>query len=376
MSELYLKQQLQQRRISQATLAAKLGISRAAMAQLVNHGLWPRKRGGELKNQLACVLAAYGINTQQAFKNTGHAPEDNQEAENMLLKKQILTPQAKKIFGLFRDPFDECAIQNSEDVFTTPDSRYVREAMYQTARYGGMLAVWGESGAGKSTLRRDLISRLQNDNSGVLVVEPYVLAMEDNDNAGRTLKIAAITEAVLYTLDPACKPKRSPEARFRQLHQALRESARAGFSHVLIIEEAHSLPVPTLKHLKRLLELEDGFKRLLSVILLGQQELRDKLSERNPAVREVVQRCELVQLEPLGVDLAGFIKFKLEKAGKKPAEIIDDSGIAAIQSRLSAKNGSLLYPLAVGNLMISAMNMAAKIGVPVINGDVILNNNS
>lgn len=374
MSGLYLKQQLQQQRISQATLAARLGISRAAMAQLVNHGAWPRRRGDEVKKELACMLAEYGIDTQQAFKSAGEEP--GIEEEKMLLKKQILSPQAKKMFGLFRDPFDETTVQNSEDVFTTPDSRYVREAMYQTARYGGMLAVWGESGAGKSTLRRDLISRLQADNSGVLVIEPYVLAMEDNDAAGRTLKIAAITEAILYTLDPACKPKRSPEARFRQLHQALRESARAGFSHVLIIEEAHSLPVPTLKHLKRLLELEDGFKRLLSVILLGQQELRDKLSERNPAVREVVQRCELVQLEPLGVSLEGFIKFKLEKAGKKPAEIIDDSGIAAIQSRLSAKNGSLLYPLAVGNLMISAMNMAAKLGVPVINGDVVLNNNS
>lgn len=376
MNELHLKQQLQQRCISQSTLAAQLGISRAAMAQLVNYGVWPRRRGAELKNQLTGVLTGYGIDTEQAFTHTSDRLADDEETENMLLKKQILSPQAKKNFGLFRDPFDETAIQNSDDVFTTPDSRYVREAMYQTARYGGMLAVWGESGAGKSTLRRDLISRLQQDQSGVLVIEPYVLAMEDNDNAGKTLKIAAITEAILYTLDPTCKPARSPEARFRQLHQALGESARAGFSHVLIIEEAHALPVPTLKHLKRLLELEDGFQRVLSVILLGQQELRDKLSERNPAVREVVQRCELVQLEPLGVNLAGFIKFKLEKSGKKVADIIDESGISAIASRLSTKNGSLLYPLAVGNLLISAMNMAAKIGAPVINGDVILNNNS
>lgn len=375
MSALYLKQQLQQQQIRQATLSEQLGISRAAMAQLVNHGIWPRRRGEALKNQLACVLAAYGIDAQQAFNNTSEGLE-NDEEEKMLLKKQILTPQAKKFFGLFRDPFDGTAMQNSGDVFTTPDSRYVREAMYQTARYGGMLAVWGESGAGKSTLRRDLISRLRQDNSGVLVIEPYVLAMEDNDSEGRTLKIAAIIEAILYTLDPACKPKRSPEARSRQLHKALLGSVKAGFAHVLVIEEAHSLPLPTLKHLKRLLELDDGFKPLLSIILLGQQELRDKLSERNPAVREVVQRCELVQLEPLGVDLESFVAFKLEKSGKKRAEIIDDSGVAAIAARLSGKNGSLLYPLAVGNLLISAMNMAVKLGVPVINGDVILNSHS
>ncbi|MFP4733744.1 AAA family ATPase, partial [Pasteurella multocida] len=84
-----------------------------------------------------------------------------------------------------------------------------------------------------------------------------------------------------------------------QLHRVLKDSARAGNQHVLIIEEAHSLPVPTLKHLKRFFELEDGFKKLLSIVLVGQPELKLKLSERNFEVREVVQRCEIVTLEPL-----------------------------------------------------------------------------
>jgi hypothetical protein len=56
----------------------------------------------------------------------------------------------------------------------------------------------------------------------------------------------------------------SPEARFRQLHEVLRDSHRTGARHVLLIEEAHCLPVPTLKHLKRYLELKDGMKPLLS----------------------------------------------------------------------------------------------------------------
>ena len=39
-------------------------------------------------------------------------------------------------------------MQGADDVFTTPDIRYVREALYQTARHGGFMAVIGESGAG------------------------------------------------------------------------------------------------------------------------------------------------------------------------------------------------------------------------------------
>ena len=144
-------------------------------------------------------------------------------------------------------------------MFTTPDIRYVREALFQTARHGGFLAVIGESGAGKSTLRRDLIERVNRENAPVIVIEPYIIAMEDND-VGKTLKAAAIAEAIISTIAPLESIKRSQDARFRQLHRVLKDSSQAGFSHVLVIEEAHSLPIPTLKHLKRFFELESGFK--------------------------------------------------------------------------------------------------------------------
>jgi type II secretory pathway predicted ATPase ExeA len=132
----------------------------------------------------------------------------------MLLAKQVLNPVTKKQFGIFRDPFADDAMQSSEDVFTTPDIRYVREALYQTARFGGFMAVIGESGAGKSTLRRDLIERIHRENAPVIVIEPYIIAMEDNDNKGKTLKAASIAEAIINTIAPLENVKRSQEARF------------------------------------------------------------------------------------------------------------------------------------------------------------------
>lgn len=56
---------------------------------------------------------------------------------------------------------------------------------------------------------------------------------------------------------------------------------------------------------------------------------------------------------------------------------MDTSAVDAIRTRLSFSGGndktpfSLLYPLAVSNLLIAAMNLAAEIGVPVVNADVI-----
>ncbi|EEG5392168.1 AAA family ATPase [Salmonella enterica subsp. enterica] len=384
---LLLKQQLQHLQIDQREIAGMLGISEAAVAQLVNHGRWPRRKTEQLRKRITELLASRNVDTTHSFDEVRQqaatltqVQQTTETEDNMLLKKQTLSQKARKAFNLFRNPFDDTAIQSADDVFTTPDIRYVREAMYQTATHGGMLAIWGESGSGKSTLRRDLIDRLQRENSNIIVIEPYVLAMEDNDRTGKTLKAASIAEAILRAVSGE-RPKQSPEARFAQVHQALKDSADgdSSNSHVLIIEEAHSLPIPTLKHLKRFLELESGFKRLLSIILIGQQELCDKLSERRASVREVVQRCELVQLEPLNNDLEAFLAFKLTRAGKKPEEVLDDSAIPAIVSRMTTRdnNGnvvsSILYPLAVGNLMIAAMNAAAEIGVPVVNGDIIKN---
>ncbi|MEC5344649.1 AAA family ATPase [Brenneria populi] len=377
---LILKQQLKQARLSQAVVARTISVSEATLAQIVNHDQWPRTNAGEVRQRLTVFLSAHGIETQRSFDAvqdslTAETIDLNTE-ENMLLKKQVLFPATKKAFGLFRDPFADDAMQGSEDVFTTPDIRYVREALYQTAKHGGFMAVIGESGAGKSTLRRDLIDRINRENAPVVVIEPYIIAMEDNDVKGKTLKAASIAEAIINTIAPLEGVKRSQEARYRQLHRVLKESSNAGYNHVLIIEEAHSLPIPTLKHLKRFFELESGFKKLLSIVLIGQPELAVKLSERNMEVREVVQRCEVVELLPLDNSLDAFLTFKVERTGKKLADVMDGSAIDAIRGRLSSnlggrKNVSLLYPLAVSNLVIAAMNLAAEIGVPVVNADVV-----
>lgn len=267
----------------------------------------------------------------------------------------------------------------------SPDIRYVREAMWQTARHGGFIAVVGESGSGKSTLRKDMIDRINREGARVIVIEPYVQGMEDNDTKGKTLKAGHIAEAILAAVAPLESVKSSPEARFRQVHRVLRDSRRAGNEHVLVIEEAHGLPIPTLKHLKRFFELEDGFKKLLSIVLIGQSELRAKLSENDPNVREVVQRCELIELQPLDGRLEDFLKFKFERSGKSIVEVIDQSGIDALRARLTtsrlglgrkgaAGEGqavSLLYPLAVQNLLTACMNLAADIGAPKVTADVV-----
>ena len=156
-----------------------------------------------------------------------------------------------------------------------------------------------------------------------------------------------------------------------------------GRRHVLIIEEAHALAVPTLKHLKRFYELQDGFKKLLSIILIGQTELEHKLSEHNPEVREVVQRCEMVKLPPLDNHVEGYLRHKLGRAGLEFDGVFAPDAAEAIRATLrqsitetvrgqrQAREQSLCYPLAINNLVTRAMNEAVKIGAPKVNAALI-----
>lgn len=294
----------------------------------------------------------------------------------MLLRKQTLYPETRKKLALFRDPFRSDDVTEQDDVFLTPSIRYVREALYQTARLGGFIAVIGESGSGKSTLRKDLITRLDNEHQSVTIIEPFVLGMEDNDKTGKTLKSGQIAEAIITAIDPLAKPRASSEARFRQMHQLLLESSKAGNKHCLVIEEAHGLSIPTLKHLKRFYELEHGFSKMLSIVLIGQPELHHKLSERNPSVREVVQRCEVVTLEPLDSAVEDYLHFKFNRAGADCSTVFDSSAFSAIQNKLTLtgqnrQRHSLLYPLAINNLAVASMNLAAELGESKVSKDVV-----
>lgn len=371
---------------TQADLARAVDLSPATIAQMINHDQWPKQPEREdLEEKIkiyleGCGATAATVSTAfEAEELPQTAPQNNHQSEeddNMLLRKQRLTPAAKKAFGMMREPFGELA--SPEEMWISPDIRYVRESMFQTARHGGFMAVIGESGSGKSTLRRDLVQRIQDEGHPVILIEPYTVEAEDSELKGKRFKSSDVTAAMLAAVAPTEKPKINPQARFAQLHRALKESHAAGYRHCVLIEEAHSLPVPTLKHLKRILELEVGFTKLTSVILIGQTELSDKLSVHRMDVREVVQRCELVILNPIDpAELYSFLEFRFEKAGCRTLEFLDESAVDALVQRLQLPGRkrdtrvSNLHPLAIGNLVTAAMNMAAEIGVPEINADVI-----
>ena len=69
----------------------------------------------------------------------------------------------------------------------------------------------GESGSGKSTLREELIDRVKNENGKTVIIEPYTLAMAENESNGKPMRSQHIAEP-----SSALSP---PELRFRRLRK-------------------------------------------------------------------------------------------------------------------------------------------------------------
>lgn len=407
---LKLKALLKRLGVPQARFARSLGISPGTLADILNWGCKPSKGWSELHLAMQQELEQLGASAgaiASAFDHRAQAAPKKQNAQrssaerstvtpssetsstateketDMLLQKQTMTHATRRHFAIASDPFSN-DIAESGDVFVSPDIRYVRETLWQHAKHGGLLALVGESGSGKSTTVADFKDRLQREGRDVIIIEPSVLYMEENDSKGKTLKSAAIVQAIIATIAPSVSPKRDAEARARQVHQLLTAGYRAGQRHVLIIEEAHCLPTATLKHLKRFAELKDGLAPLLSIVLVGQPELRQRLAVNNAEVREVAQRCDLVELPPLDNHLADYLKFKLTRVGCDLAKVITADGIDALRERLTfaRRSGnakaqvlttsvSLVYPLAVANALTAAMNLAASLGAPVVDADIV-----
>lgn len=330
----------------------------------------PKKVGPDVQQHAEAVPAPVGISVE---------PETTLEKEkDMLLQFVALTPQAREHFGLPRNPFVD-DVQTTDDVFQTASIRYVRRSLYDCALHQGFIGIYGESGAGKSTLAEDLEERIRQEGKDVSIIRPYVLAMEESDAKGKTLKSSQIAEAVLRTLDPGASIKSSPEARFDQVSRVLKSSAASGRKHLLLIEEAHCMPEVTMSHLKRWLEIKDGMRRLIGVALVGQTELRTRLERAGPRLREVAQRIELIELGPLDADVEGYLQHKFARFELPYAKVFAGDAADAIRARLihtprggkQADTKSMCYPLVVNNLVSRAMNAAAAAGYPVVDGQVI-----
>jgi general secretion pathway protein A len=206
----------------------------------------------------------------------------------------------REFFGLKEKPFNITSDPNFLYL-----SRVHREAfshlLYGIKERKGFLEITGEVGAGKTTLCRALLSKLDKNTKSAFIFNSTLPEMQ-------------LLQAILEDYGMVVT-KRNKVALLKQLNNFLIEELTKGNNVILIIDEAQNLKPSILEEIRMLSNLETDKEKLFQIILVGQPELKVKLS--SPSLRQLRQRVAVrFHITPLEKDeLGDYINHRLAVAG-------------------------------------------------------------
>jgi len=201
--------------------------------------------------------------------------------------------------------------------------------------------VVGEVGSGKTVLSRYLIDNLPEDDIKVCwIINPIM-------TPGQLLK-----EIHLQLIND--KPPRSKSDLTKSIQQGLVDLYLNNKYPVVFIDEAQAIPGSKIfEELRLLSNYQTDEQNLISIIMLGQPELADKLKRKN--YRAFLQRIRFtIKLEPLSKDeIRSYLEHRLSVAGA--SEVIFRSDAIDEISKLTSG-----YPRPINHLASFSMMEAAS----------------
>ncbi len=358
--------------VSYRLLAQEAGIARTVLYEIVRWQRFPKRQNR------ATVIA----NIENALRRQGIAAETIQTCWELVpvtttspLKKtglahvlkggaQVIPQEILRELGLNKDPFTN-ELESIADVFATPQHNHALSKMLDAAKNCKFIGLWGKVGSGKTVLKTLFEERLGMEKN-YLISEPFI-------NQKNRLKPSSLADAMIQDFlflrggtgtNGQLTAPQNLEAKNRWLKRIMREKSRDGKKLILMIDEAHDLTLDTLKALKRFHELQDGFRKQLAIILLGQEELYHKMGD--PRIREVAARIDLVQLQPIPRQTQKYLEYKITRAGGELERVLTSDAIKTITRLLPQAN-----PLEINVLASSAIITAWRSGSMPATGEAV-----
>lgn len=258
-------------------------------------------------------------------------------------------------FGLNEPPF---RITPHTDFFFDGANRgaTLDALIYAITHDEGIVKVSGEVGSGKTMLCRVLMERLP-DNVTIIYLANPSLSRDD------------ILYAIADELRLDVPENARSSAVMRALQDHLIQSFGEGRQVVVLIDEAHAMPVATLEEIRLLSNLESNRSKLLQLVLFGQPELNDILAR--PDMRQLKERItHNFGLEPLvREDIAQYLDFRMRAAGYRGPSVFSPAALRMIaQSSLGLTrrinilaDKALLAAFSAGNHLIGPKEIKAAI---------------
>jgi type II secretory pathway predicted ATPase ExeA len=360
-SEHYLGRLLRKYNYSQNWLAEGSGISRTAITLLINNKIWPKRSNkNKLSKAIENRLKEGGIEKQEIKKAMESLSIDGKIAHTQnyqLLKRGVaMIPQMiLDKAGLSKDPFTN-ELESHTDVFSSRQHGFVYQKMLDAAANQKFLGIYGPVGSGKSVIKNLFIDQL-NKEKNYMISEPLMI---ERSKCRPAALCDSMVEDFMYGMGgiSALGKMRSPrtlEAKNRLVRAVLANHTSRGKRAVLVIDEAHELPLDTMKALKRFHEHQNGFKKMLAIIIIGQEELFHELN-KDYRVREVTARIDLIELKHIGNVLPDYMKFKIEKAGRDVNEVFTPAALEEMNRKLERPSPIMINVLA-SHSIVSAFNV-------------------
>ena len=219
-------------------------------------------------------------------------------------------------FGLNEPPF---RITPHTDFFFDGANRgaTLDALIYAITHDEGIVKVSGEVGSGKTMLCRVLMERLPENVTIIYLANPS-LSRDD----------------ILYAIADELGLNVAENARSSAVMRALQDHLIKSFSEgrqvVVLIDEAHAMPVETLEEIRLLSNLEANRNKLLQLVMFGQPELNDVLAR--PDMRQLKERItHNFGLAPLvNDDISHYLEFRMRAAGYRGPSVFSQTALKLI----------------------------------------------
>ncbi len=213
-------------------------------------------------------------------------------------------------FGLERFPFSI-----APDPSLLFPSKGHQEALahlhYALTGHGGLVCLTGEVGTGKTTLCRAFLETAPDNIRTAYLFNPQLNPLE-------------LLQALCDELEIPYQDDDQQQALYKKLNAFLLDCYGKGQRVICLVDEAQAMPTPTLEQIRLLTNLETSEEKLMTLILVGQPELRELLlrHEHRQLNQRITARYHLDTLAQS--DIEGYLRFRLENAGG-PGDVFEQA---------------------------------------------------
>jgi len=205
-------------------------------------------------------------------------------------------------FGLTEPPFKITPV--TEFFFSGANRGEILDALVYAISDGeGIVKVSGEVGSGKTMLCRMLLDKLPTSIKAIYLANPSM---------SRDELLYAICDRLQLDLEG-----KRISVILQTLQNHLEAMYERGERAVVLVDEAHAMPLDTLEELRLLYNLQVGKHKLLQIVLFGQPELDEKLAQTNMRQLKdrIVNHFTILPLSPKFIH--DYLMFRMRAAGYK-----------------------------------------------------------